>query len=486
MIRNVSLRYRFLLLAVGLVLLLGVTTIILVRTLLTDRLTTVLQERGVSIGRTLAEWSINPILRDDPVSLTLLARSTIRTEQDIAYIFFLDQEGKVVAHSFGETFPVALAGANPLPPGEEHRSRELVMAGVAVIDVAVPIVKGDLGAVHLGFSEKSVSRSVDGLTWLLLSVSLVVTLIGSVGAALLAGLVTRPLAQLTEAAAAIGEGDLNRRIAIVHRDEVGTLSTTFNRMADNLCRMTGELIDAKQELEVQNEELVKLDEMKDSLIRDVTHELKTPVAKIAMQIELLRGTLAGAEIPEEAVRSLEIMETSVRRQEETIRNILNLSRLESGGRRYKSEAVSLAALLAEVVEEYRDVVTGHDIALAMDLAEVSLVSDREMLWHVFSNLLGNAVKFRRPDTPARIAISLGIDSDRAVVTIADNGIGLTPEERRMIFERFYQAHPSAEGSGVGLTIVRMILTDLGGTIEARSEGKGLGTAMVVTLPLRRT
>jgi signal transduction histidine kinase len=207
------------------------------------------------------------------------------------------------------------------------------------------------------------------------------------------------------------------------------------------------------------------------------------VAKIAMQIELLRATLAQTPAPAQAFRSLVIMETSVRRQEETIRNILNLSRLESGGRQYRREPLSLTSLLTEVVEEYRDVVSGHDIALAMNLADVSLPSDREMLWHVFSNILGNAVKFRRADVPSRISITLATDAGRAVVTIEDNGIGMTPAEHSRIFERFYQAHPSAEGRGVGLTIVRMILTDLGGTIEARSGGKGQGTTMLVTLPM---
>ena len=106
-----------------------------------------------------------------------------------------------------------------------------------------------------------------------------------------------------------------------------------------------------------------------------------------------------------------------------------------------------------------------------------------MLWHVFSNLLNNAIKFQKQPAGGRIRVTLAVEGGAAVVRVRDEGIGLTRGGIDKVFDKFYQATASAEGSGVGLTICRMIVEGVGGSIRFESAGRGTGATAVVTLPI---
>ena len=236
------------------------------------------------------------------------------------------------------------------------------------------------------------------------------------------------------------------------------------------------------ELERQNEELRKVDIIKSSLIRDVTHELKTPVAKFVMQLEMFEAAakkgLHGADM-EAGLRS---MKKNLLRQQNVIRNILDLSRLEKGGRSYRKELVRLDDMLAKIAVEYGMLLEGKRISVVKDLDPVMVNSDADMLWHVFSNLLGNAIKFTGNDGGGRILLSVKQKDGKAVVTIEDNGVGLSETMSATVFDPFVQSTASEEGIGVGLTLSRMIMDGLGGDVDLRSEGPGRGATASVTLP----
>jgi PAS domain S-box-containing protein len=202
-------------------------------------------------------------------------------------------------------------------------------------------------------------------------------------------------------------------------------------------RMTEEaLVKAKEDLEEQNLELRKLDRMKDGLIRDVSHELKTPVAKHVMQLEILRPLTRSEHLSHEEQRAFAVMDESIRRQESVIRNLLDLSRLESGGRKYTKSEVRLDRIFDRLLEDY----------------------------------------------PGRISISAERSGDEILIRFVDNGIGLEPEDREKVFSRFYQASASHEGSGVGLTICKKIVEGLGGRVWLDSDGRNRGVTVTVALP----
>jgi PAS domain S-box-containing protein len=240
---------------------------------------------------------------------------------------------------------------------------------------------------------------------------------------------------------------------------------------------------AEEDLERQNVELRKLDRMKDELVRNVSHELKTPVAKQAMQLEILYSLLdTGMPRPQiEAV--LGVMEASVSRQQQVIRSLLDLARLESGKRAVAIAPVRLDLVVAEIIEEFKTLSEKAGVAIALEARPITILGDQELLWHVFSNLFSNALKFRRPEGDGRIDVTVGQAGGDAVATVADNGLGMTSEDLEKAFEKFYQASASVEGAGVGLTIAHEMTTLLGGQICLASEGRGLGTRATVTFPV---
>jgi len=239
----------------------------------------------------------------------------------------------------------------------------------------------------------------------------------------------------------------------------------------------------RRDVEQQNEELRVIDRMKDALLRDVAHELKTPVAKHAMQLEILRPILKAHGLTPQELRAFAVMDESIRRQQSVVRNLLNLTRLEAGGRVYRKEPLSLAAVLRRVQEDYQYAFDTYGIAFTLEVPETTLVGDDEMLWHVFSNLVNNAIKFRRQEGQPHIAVRAAVEGQRVTVRVEDDGIGLSAEELGKVFTSFYQGTASSEGSGVGLSICKRITEDLGGRIRMESPGKGHGCTAVVEFPL---
>ncbi len=242
---------------------------------------------------------------------------------------------------------------------------------------------------------------------------------------------------------------------------------------------------AKMELERQNLELRKLDSMKDALISDVSHELKTPVAKHVMQVEILKSKLRRSGREKEFEDTLSVIESSIRRQQNVIRNILMMSRLESGPKEYEKSEVRLDIIIEEILADFDTSFSTCGVEVTKKMTPLSVHADKELLWHVYSNIINNALKYRCTDNP-RLNVSLGRDEDRAVVLISDNGVGMTAEEQVNAFERFYQASPAKEGIGLGLNISKIILKRFGGEIRLDSKGRGCGTTAVTTLPLPST
>jgi PAS domain S-box-containing protein len=275
-----------------------------------------------------------------------------------------------------------------------------------------------------------------------------------------------------------GDRDFEIRVIASGEDEVIALA----REITSRKRAESALEKAKDDLERQNRDLLKLDRMKEALISDVSHELKTPVAKQAMQVEILRKALREFNLAGKVEDIFRVMESGISRQQNVIRNILVMSRLESGGRKDKVEEFPLDGLVKEVLDDYRHTTDALGIETETDLKEVTVAADREILWHVFSNLVNNAVKYRREGRP-HISVGMEIAGDRVRVRITDNGIGLTEKERSMAFERFYQASGSAEGIGLGLSISTNIVERFGGSLQLESEGRGRGATATVSLPL---
>jgi PAS domain S-box-containing protein len=242
---------------------------------------------------------------------------------------------------------------------------------------------------------------------------------------------------------------------------------------------------AQVERELLYQQAVDAIRARDEFLSVASHELRTPIAALHMQIEtILRAQRKHAEAPHGADPTrakMEIVERQVGRLSRLINELMDVSRITAGRLRLELEDVDLSEIVRDVVGRHAEEAAraGSPVHLRAR-APIHGRWDRSRLEQVVTNLLTNAVKFGagRP-----IELSVEARGARARLTIKDHGIGIAPEEVERIFQRYEQAHPSRTygGLGLGLYIVRQIVEAHGGTIRVVSQ-PGAGSTFTVDLP----
>lgn len=228
-------------------------------------------------------------------------------------------------------------------------------------------------------------------------------------------------------------------------------------------------------------DLRRVEMMKETLVRDVAHELKTPTAKFIMTTQLLSRQMANNPEKEKFVPIIRMLTENADRLMRTISSIMDLSKVESGMSDIKKQELDLNDVLRLVTEDIRPLVEQHHLKLETRLSPTPLkmVGDPDMLYRVFVNLITNATKFTPDGT---ITVSSAFRGNDVFAEVADTGIGIEPENLQKIFEAFFQKTPSTLGIGVGLTISKEIVALHEGEIWAESEGAGLGSVFKVVFP----
>jgi PAS domain S-box-containing protein len=227
----------------------------------------------------------------------------------------------------------------------------------------------------------------------------------------------------------------------------------------------------------------ELDQRKDAFLGMASHELKTPLASLKLQTQLLRKKLGKQDLPNVEVVCAR-METQLNAITRLVDELLDLSHIQAGKLEYAHEIVDLDAMLKEVVEVIQSTQTTHTIVLQHATSPAFVVGDRDRLAQVFLNLLSNAIKYA-PYAPL-IDMALNTEASAVTISVRDQGIGIPRELQRRIFERFYRAVPLHQrafpGLGMGLYIVSEIVEHHGGTIRVESE-LGKGATFHLTFPL---
>lgn len=238
---------------------------------------------------------------------------------------------------------------------------------------------------------------------------------------------------------------------------------------------------AEQKLQVTLEQLAAADAAKDQFLASISHELRTPLTSILGWIRILRG----GELDTETTRiAIESIEQSALTQSMLVADMLDSSRIAMGKVELTLAPVSLDALLKEVVTMCRPAAEHEGVSLTLHSdGPAILVADRDRLKQVYWNLLSNAIKFT--DRDGLVSVNLRTRGGQVEVEVRDSGVGIDPELLPFIFERFRQGEGAVKkgGLGIGLAIARHMVELHHGQIQARSEGRGRGTAFIVTLPL---
>lgn len=247
-----SVRAKIMGIVLGLVLLLGFGITWQVRASMTAALTERMQERGISIARDVAARSTDLILINNTYALHELLQDTMRDNNDLRYAFILDEQGRVLAHSFENGFPRHLLEQNSVAPTERAHTVVFNTDEGMMHDVAVPIFGGRAGVARVGLSEASVQRTVNDLTWQMLLTTLLVSLLGIAAAYTLTWVLTRPIRALVHVTQAVARGDLTPRAPTWAEDEIGILSTAFNAMVRDLAVSQATMLQRQHELTALN------------------------------------------------------------------------------------------------------------------------------------------------------------------------------------------------------------------------------------------
>ena len=226
-----------------------------------------------------------------------------------------------------------------------------------------------------------------------------------------------------------------------------------------------------------------LDRLKSDMVSTVSHELKTPLTSVQMAVHLLLEEVVGPLTPKQ-VELLIAARQDADRILTMINDLLDLTRIEQGRVKLDLEPVPIAQLVDEAVARFQSQAIAHGVKLAANGVggPVAVMVDRDRIEHVFDNLILNAIQ--HTNRGGTVDVSGYSDDNRARFLIRDTGEGIPPEHLARIFEKFYRVPASAHsgGAGLGLAIVREIITAHGGQIDVTSE-PGKGTSFTFTLPV---
>ncbi len=228
-----SITKKYLLGAIALILVMGLSMIAMTETVLRAKLEIKLQKRGVAIARSIARSGVNLLLEKQYVNLALLARDFRKSEEDIDYVFFVNAAGAVVAHTFSNGFPVALQNQAKGRPPTAMVIRRFTSDRGRFSDILIPIVGGRAGAVHVGVSVASVTRDIDEIDRLIVLAVIGLMLFGAALSLPVSRSLTRSIHRLAAAAEAVKQGDLRARAPVYANDEVGSLAAVFNEMVES-------------------------------------------------------------------------------------------------------------------------------------------------------------------------------------------------------------------------------------------------------------
>ena len=343
---------------------------------------------------------------------------------------------------------VLAAAGDPLPPLPPAREAEVRAGGEILwtrpMGFAAAIRHPASGAV-VGFVEAATPRRLGipaiwgPVLWVAVALAVV-----AVATRPLAQRISRPVERLTDAVRRLGSGDLSARVSTEGRharrtDEIVELTRAFNEMAERVERL------------VRSEK---------ELLANISHELRSPLARIRLALELVPRDAAGAQ-------RLSDVERDLTELERLIDDVLTAARLDTTGLPARLAVIDANTLLDDVAERARHDPLTAGLALRVERgADVQLTADGALLRRALWNLVENAAKYGAPP----ITLSAARVGDRVTLTIADEGPGIAPDEREQIFAPFYRGEAPAAGPpsvGLGLTLARRIAEAHGGTATVK-------------------
>jgi signal transduction histidine kinase len=290
---------------------------------------------------------------------------------------------------------------------------------------------------------------------------------------------SEPIARLSKlansaATSSMGEVDFSMNRAA---NEINVLTGSFKKMIDQTNHQLREIKEKSTLLKVQNDELNKLNEELDNFLYSAAHDLRAPLASLLGIIRLMKME----NNQENLIPYLEMMQGSIKRQEDFILQIVNYAKNKKLD--VLPEELDLKTIIHEIFQNHEFVPGSSAIDKYIQIkSDVPFFSDRNRIHIIFNNLISNGIRYADPEKQEQfIQIRIHITEDEAIIEFADNGVGIGSEHIAKIFNMFYRAHIYSKGSGLGLFIFREAIHKLKGLVTVESELK-VGTKFFIKLP----
>ena len=272
---------------------------------------------------------------------------------------------------------------------------------------------------------------------------------------------TAPLQEMSKAAESFGKGDFSARINVTGNDEIAVLADSFNKMAESLD---------------------EFEQNRRSFVANVSHDLRTPMTTIGGYID---GILDGTIPKEDEKRYLEIVSQEVKRLSRLTSSLISAMRVEEQKQAVTLVSVDAWEIILNIMFNLEGRIEEKKLYVPdFETEELYVMADKDMLHQVVYNLIDNAVKY----TPVggELLVTAKKDGKNALISVQNSGNGISPEEQPFIFERFYKTDKSRgldkSGTGLGLYIVKMLTTGMGGDVTVESDGESY-TKFTVRLAL---
>ena len=328
-----------------------------------------------------------------------------------------------------------------------------------------------LGILRLGFSQdilnKNLAESFKSMLGKIIVGSIIAITGGVIFSFVLSASLTKPIYNLSKGAKELGKGNLEKRIEVISKDELGELTQTFNKMA---------------------EALQELDQLKDDFVNSVSHELRSPLSAIEGYIDYLQEGLR-LQIPKDKQeKALRIMKDSSVRLSNFITSILDLAKIKAKRMEVNNATFDIRAAAREIVELFEPKAKEQGVTLKCEFEQKlpKVFADVGKIKQVFTNLISNALKFTKEG--GVITVFCQEDSDEGFLRcgVSDTGVGMSKEDAKKVFGKFYQVKrkEKTKGTGLGLAIVKGIVDLHKGKIWCESE-VGKGTAFIFTIPVSK-
>lgn len=428
---------------------------------LEDQIDRSLEEAAVAASRSLEEHRFGPFLLLDDLAQAFPELALIDK-----FFQIFGPQGQVTLQSANiktRDIPLSQTALQSSLQGRAVFETVRFRDEIPIRLLSYPIRHGQtlVNILRVGTSLQPEKEMLARLVFVLLIGSPLAVAVSVLGGWFLAGRALRPVDDITLTAQRIAGGDLTQRIETTSKDEIGRLANTFNNM---IGRLEASIRQIRQ------------------FSADASHELRTPLTITKGETEL---ALRKPRSPEVYRETLESNLEEIDRMSRIVEELMFLSRADLGEVHVASDPVQLDTLVQEI--HMQAMVLGKEQQVSTTLGQIEplrVSGDEWRLRELILNVVDNAVKYSLP----RGTVELGLTQYRGMarVTVRDHGIGMTPEEQRLIFDRFYRtdaarAH-AQKGTGLGLSICKWIAEAHRGTIEVASTF-GQGSCFTISLPL---